>query len=43
MIIGMTHGVKVIASVLATGLTLVAYIPYIVDMFKGKNKPHLYT
>jgi len=39
----MLHDVKLIASALAIGLTLVAYIPYILDMFKGKNKPHLYT
>jgi hypothetical protein len=35
--------IKVIAAVLATGIALVAYIPYLMDMFKGKNKPHLYT
>jgi hypothetical protein len=39
----MLHDLKVIASALAVGLTLVAYVPYIVDMFRGKNKPHLYT
>ncbi|HSX00001.1 MAG TPA: hypothetical protein VLH38_03125 [Patescibacteria group bacterium] len=43
MLIGMPHGLKVTASVLATALALVAYIPYIIDMIKGKNKPHLYT
>jgi hypothetical protein len=43
MLVGMLHDVKVIASVLAVGLALIAYIPYISDMFKGKNKPHLYT
>ena len=35
--------IKIIASVLATGIALIAYVPYLIDMFKGKNKPHLYT
>lgn len=35
--------IKVVASVLATALGIVAYIPYLIDMFRGKNKPHLYT
>lgn len=35
--------VKVVASVAATGIALVAYIPYLIDMFRGKNRPHLYT
>jgi hypothetical protein len=39
----MLHTIKVAASILATGIALVAYIPYLVDMFRGKNKPHLYT
>lgn len=39
----MSHEVKVIASVAATLIAIVAYIPYIVDMFRGKNQPHLYT
>lgn len=39
----MPHDIKIIASVLATGIALIAYIPYLIDMFKGKNKPHLYT
>ena len=34
---------KVIASIAATVIALVAYIPYLIDMFRGKNKPHLYT
>ncbi len=39
----MSQDIKIIASVLATGIALIAYVPYLVDMFKGKNKPHLYT
>ena len=37
------HTVKLIASCAAAAIALVAYIPYLIDMFKGKNKPHLYT
>jgi len=39
----MTHDVKIVASVVATIIALVAYIPYLIDMFRGKNQPHLYT
>src|SRR5262249_55534602 len=39
----MFHMIKLIASILATGIALVAYVPYIIDMFRGKNRPHLYT
>lgn len=39
----MPHLIKIIASVAATIIALVAYVPYLIDMFKGKNKPHLYT
>lgn len=39
----MLHGIKILASALATGVALVAYVPYLVDMLKGKNRPHLYT
>lgn len=39
----MLHAVKIAASVLATGIALVAYVPYLIDMFRGKNRPHLYT
>ncbi len=39
----MLHTIKIVASTLATGIALIAYIPYLIDMFKGKNKPHLYT
>ena len=39
----MPHAIKIIASAAATIIALVAYVPYLIDMFKGKNKPHLYT
>lgn len=39
----MSETIKIIASTLATGIAVVAYIPYLIDMFRGKNKPHLYT
>jgi hypothetical protein len=39
----MTQEIKIITSALASIVSLVAYIPYLVDMFRGKNKPHLYT
>lgn len=39
----MTHEIKVIASIIATGIALIAYVPYLIDMFRGKNQPHLYT
>ncbi|HVZ67643.1 MAG TPA: hypothetical protein VG917_05290 [Patescibacteria group bacterium] len=35
--------IKIIASFLASIIAIIAYIPYLIDMFKGKNKPHLYT
>lgn len=35
--------IKIIASVAAICIALIAYVPYLFDMFKGKNKPHLYT
>lgn len=35
--------IKVIASAIGTGIAIVAYLPYLIDMFKGKNRPHLYT
>ena len=39
----MLDTIKIVASVLATGIALIAYVPYLIDMFRGKNKPHLYT
>lgn len=39
----MTHEIKIAASAIATIIGLVAYVPYLIDMFRGKNKPHLYT
>lgn len=37
------HVVKVTAAAVAVGISLVAYVPYLVDMFRGKNRPHLYS
>ncbi|HVZ12470.1 MAG TPA: hypothetical protein VG965_05555, partial [Patescibacteria group bacterium] len=39
----MNVDLKVIASSVASMIAVVAYIPYLVDMFRGKNRPHLYT
>lgn len=39
----MNNEIKIIASVIAVGISFVAYIPYIIDMFRGKNKPHIYS
>lgn len=39
----MSHEIKAIASIAATIIALVAYIPYLIDIFRGKNQPHLYT
>jgi hypothetical protein len=39
----MLSEIKIIASILASGIAIIAYIPYLIDMFRGKNKPHLYT
>lgn len=39
----MLHIIKILASIAATAIALVAYIPYLVDMFRGKNRPHLFT
>lgn len=37
------HTVKIAASAVAIGISLVAYVPYLIDMFRGKNEPHLYN
>lgn len=37
------HDIKIIASVAATIIAAIAYVPYLIDMFRGKNRPHLYT
>ncbi|MBI3397479.1 hypothetical protein HY045_03310 [Candidatus Woesebacteria bacterium] len=35
--------IKIFAAGLASVIAIVAYIPYLIDMFRGKNRPHLYT
>lgn len=37
------HTIKIVASAFAVGISLVAYVPYLIDMFRGKNRPHLYN
>lgn len=39
----MADTLKTIAAVIAVGVALIAYVPYLIDMFRGKNQPHLYT
>lgn len=34
---------KAVFTVAAIAISLIAYIPYIIDMFKGKCRPHNYT
>ena len=37
------HELKTAISIAAVSLTLVGYIPYFRDIFKGKTEPHVYT
>lgn len=39
----MLQTIKILASSIAAIIAIVAYIPYLIDMFRGKNQPHLYT
>jgi hypothetical protein len=39
----MNNEIKITASVIAIGISFIAYIPYIIDMFRVKNKPHIYS
>jgi hypothetical protein len=39
----MLSEIKIFISIIATGIAIFAYIPYLIDMFRGKNRPHLYT
>lgn len=43
LVVVMIDIIKNSAAILALGVALIAYIPYLIDMFRGKNKPHLYT
>ena len=36
-------GVKVAFAIVAAGLAIVGNVPYVVDVFKGKVKPHVYS
>lgn len=39
----MSNEIKIVASGIAIGISFVAYIPYVIAMFRGKNKPHIYS
>ncbi len=39
----MNAEIKLAASLIAIGISFVAYIPYVVAMARGKNKPHIYS
>jgi hypothetical protein len=37
------NDIKIIAAAVATAISIVAYVPYVVDMFRGRTKPHIYA
>jgi hypothetical protein len=39
----MVSEIKIIAAVLAIAISFVAYVPYVVDMIRGRTKPHIYA
>jgi len=43
LVIDMIETIKNGAAILAIVIAFIAYIPYLIDMIRGKNQPHLYT
>jgi hypothetical protein len=39
----MNNEIKIFASVIAIAISFIAYVPYVINMFRGKNKPHIYS
>lgn len=39
----MTFDIKILIWIITVVLTIIGYIPYIRDIFRGKTKPHLYS